>query len=215
VAYVEQLSGGVVDRDDLRGGDLPAEPQPADPAPTALPPAEPPPAVPLPADPALVELPPTESSPAELPPAALPPADPRGDSQAAARETLRVQVARLERELSGLVARAFPHVGSTDELLPPCVPRMLGLTELERTRDRLVNRIADTRRQLQERAELERRSRELLQRARLEPRRYKFLRIAVADLGEGTCGAWEVRPRLGPIGMIAGWWQVKLSSGCP
>jgi hypothetical protein len=24
-----------------------------------------------------------------------------------------------------------------------------------------------------------------------------------------------VRPRLGLIGMLMGWWQVKLSSGCP
>jgi hypothetical protein len=24
-----------------------------------------------------------------------------------------------------------------------------------------------------------------------------------------------VRPRLGLIGMLAGWWHVKLSSGCP
>jgi hypothetical protein len=24
-----------------------------------------------------------------------------------------------------------------------------------------------------------------------------------------------VRPRLGLIGMLCGWWQVKLSSGCP
>ena len=35
------------------------------------------------------------------------------------------------------------------------------------------------------------------------------------DLGEPGCGAWEVRPRLGLIGMLMGWWQVKLSSGCP
>jgi hypothetical protein len=26
---------------------------------------------------------------------------------------------------------------------------------------------------------------------------------------------WHVRPRLGLVGMLAGWWQVKLSSGCP
>jgi hypothetical protein len=138
-----------------------------------------------------------------------------GDSQAAARETLRAQVGRLERELSVLVARAFPHVVPVQERTPPRVPRMLGLAELERTRDRLASRIADTQRQLRERRELEQRSRELLRRARLEPGRHKFLRIPLADLGEGTCGAWEVRPRLGPIGMVAGWWQVKLSSGCP
>ena len=36
-----------------------------------------------------------------------------------------------------------------------------------------------------------------------------------ADLGEPGCGVWQVRPRLGIIGMLMGWWQVKLSSGCP
>jgi hypothetical protein len=37
----------------------------------------------------------------------------------------------------------------------------------------------------------------------------------VSDLGQGGCGVWQVRPRLGLIGMLAGWWQLKLSSGCP
>jgi hypothetical protein len=50
---------------------------------------------------------------------------------------------------------------------------------------------------------------------KLEPGRYKFVRLPVRDLGEGGCGVWEVRPRLGLIGMLAGWWHVKLSSGCP
>jgi hypothetical protein len=66
-----------------------------------------------------------------------------------------------------------------------------------------------------ERVEHERRAHELLERMKLEPGRYKFVRLAVNDLGQGGCGVWEVRPRLGLIGMLAGWWQVKLSSGCP
>jgi hypothetical protein len=136
-------------------------------------------------------------------------------AEAAARETLRAQVARLERELSVLVARSFPHLSGVAPATAPIVPRMLGLAELERTRDRLAGRIADAHQQLAERSALERRSRELLRRAKEDPRRYKFLRIPVTDLGEGVCGTWEVRPRLGPIGMLAGWWQVKLSSGCP
>lgn len=141
--------------------------------------------------------------------------DVREDGETAARETLRAQVARLERDLSGLIARSFPHVVPPASQFGPRAPRLLGLAELERARDALAARIVDVHGQLAERSALERRSRELLRRARQDPRRYKFLRIPVADLGEGTCGAWEVRPRLGPIGMIAGWWQVKLSSGCP
>ena len=54
-----------------------------------------------------------------------------------------------------------------------------------------------------------------LERMLLEPGKYRFVRVARQDLGEPGCGVWQVRPRLGLIGMLAGWWQVKLSSGCP
>lgn len=134
----------------------------------------------------------------------------------AAREALRTQVSRLERELSGLVAHTFPHISPHDqggEALGG--PRLLGLAELERLRDRLALRVGEVRGQVAERAALEQRSRELLRRMKLEPGRYKFVRVPVADLGDGHCGVWEVRPRLGLIGMLAGWWQLKLSSGCP
>ncbi len=133
-----------------------------------------------------------------------------------AREALKGQIAKLERELSGLVAHTFPHISPHDrapELLSG--PRLLSLGELERVRDRLALRVGEVQAQSRERADLERRSRELLRRMKLEPGRYKFVRLPVADLGDGHCGVWEVRPRLGLIGMLAGWWQVKLSSGCP
>ena len=54
-----------------------------------------------------------------------------------------------------------------------------------------------------------------LERMLLEPGRYRFVRISNRDIGEPGCGVWQVRPRLGLIGMLMGWWQVKLSSGCP
>ena len=85
----------------------------------------------------------------------------------------------------------------------------------ERVRDRLALRVGEVQGEVGERAAFERRSREMLRRMKLEPGRYKFVRVPVADLGDGHCGVWEVRPRLGLIGMLAGWWQVKLSSGCP
>jgi hypothetical protein len=50
---------------------------------------------------------------------------------------------------------------------------------------------------------------------RLNPRAYKYVRVTNADLGEHGCWSWHVRPRLGLIGMLMGWWRVKLSSGCP
>ncbi len=139
-----------------------------------------------------------------------------GADERLAREALRTQISKLERELSGLVAHTFPHISPRDaggERFSG--PRLLTFAELERMRDRLVLRVGEVRGQVAERDELERSSRALLERMKLEPGRYKFVRLPVADLGDGHCGVWEVRPRLGLIGMLAGWWQVKLSSGCP
>ncbi len=137
----------------------------------------------------------------------------------AARRSLRDQVARLERELSQLVAGGFPHIpaDAARDLYGEVFggPRLLGLAQLERQRDKLANRVQDVRRIARERSEHERRSHELLERMKLEPGRYKFVRLPVGDLGQGGCGVYEVRPRLGLIGMLAGWWQLTLSSGCP
>ncbi len=136
-----------------------------------------------------------------------------------ARIALRRQIGRLERESSAIVANEFPHISLPDipkvrgeDLAGPC---LLTLAELERMRDRLVGRAQDLRRLATKRVEHERRARELLDGMKLEPGRYKFVRLSVRDLGQGGCGVWEVRPRLGLIGMLAGWWHVKLSSGCP
>ena len=60
----------------------------------------------------------------------------------AAREALRAQISKLERELSGLVARTFPHVSPRDcggESFSG--PRLLTLAELERLRDRRSHRL--------------------------------------------------------------------------
>jgi hypothetical protein len=139
----------------------------------------------------------------------------------AARRALSAQVARLERELSGIVVEGFPHIapsarsGAQGREQVGGAACLLDLGQLERTRDELAGRVQQARRLAAERAELETSARELLRRMKLEPGRYKFVRMPVKDLGEGGCGVWEVRPRLGLIGMLAGWWQVKLSSGCP
>ena len=153
------------------------------------------------------------------------------DAEQGARRALRGQITRMERELSEIVAGAFPHISPisrlSGEIFPPggggarqaehvCSgPSLLTLAQLEQMRDSLAGRVQDLRRMAAERGEHERRSHELLKRMKLEPGRYKFARLPVKDLGEGGCGVWEVRPRLGLVGMLAGWWQVKLSSGCP
>jgi hypothetical protein len=137
----------------------------------------------------------------------------------AARSSLRAQIARLERELSHLVTAGFPHIpadaarDAAGESFGG--PRLLGLAQLERQRDTLAGRLQDVRALARARTAHERRAHELLERMKLEPGRYRFVRLPVRDLGQGGCGVWEVRPRLGLIGMLAGWWQLTLSSGCP
>jgi hypothetical protein len=134
----------------------------------------------------------------------------------AARRTLRDQIARLETQLADTVATAF---GMRDEVpfevMGAHGPRVLGIAELERVRDDLAARLGDVRRGLTQRGLEQERARVRLERMLLAPGEHKFARIAAAELGEGGCGVYQVRPRLGLIGMLAGWWHVKLSSGCP
>jgi hypothetical protein len=138
------------------------------------------------------------------------------EQERAARRSLRGQIVRLERELSDLVISSFPHGGLATSTTPEAGgPRLLGLGELERIRDGLAARVSEARVALEARGAAQERNRQLLERMLLEPGRYKFVRIRNEDLGEPGCGIWQVRPRLGLIGMLMGWWQVKLSSGCP
>jgi len=139
-----------------------------------------------------------------------------GGDERLARAELRRQIGRLEAQLGSLVAEAFPRLrldsgvaAITNE------PRALGLGDLEAIRDSLATRIGSAQRQLQERTELETRNRELLERMLTSPAEHKWLRISRADVGEPGCGVWHSRPRLGPLGMLMGWWRVRVSSGCP
>ena len=132
-----------------------------------------------------------------------------------ARVELRRQIARLETELGELFASAFPRGGIEYSVTPAGGPRMLGITELEQVRDALASRIADVRGVLTERGYVEERNREFLERVIAEPERYHWVRISNEDIGQPGCRHWHSRPRLGLIGMLMGWWRIKLSSGCP
>lgn len=135
----------------------------------------------------------------------------------AARRSLRRQVAKLERDLSVLAAdaRSIDAIDWSLPAPPPAGPRILDLGELERLRDDLAERLHEVREILDARAAREARRRELLERMLRDPAEHRFLRITRAEVGEPGCGAWESRPRLGLIGMLAGWWHIKISSGCP
>jgi hypothetical protein len=143
-------------------------------------------------------------------------ADAAVDREASARRLLRSQISRMERELSALVADGFPDIpAALGTAAPAQQPRLLSLAELERDRDALVGSLRTAQAAAATRAQRHQEGRELLAAMQLEPARYKFVRLRAVDVGERGCGVWEVRPRLGVIGMLAGWWRVKLSSGCP
>jgi hypothetical protein len=142
------------------------------------------------------------------------------EAQAAARRSLRAQIARLERELSDAFVTSFDMGGLADPApaaggAVAAGPRLLDLGELEQVRDELAERLHRSRREIGRRADEQADRRRALERMMLDPGAHRFERISCRDLGESGCGVWQVRPRLGLIGMLAGWWQVKLSSGCP
>lgn len=135
-----------------------------------------------------------------------------------ARRTLREQIARLERELAAAFVTASPHADDVVGLAvaaPSAGPRMLGFAELERVRDGLVEALATARERIATRAEAQERNRVLLERMLLEPGRYKYVSIHADDIGDTGCVEYRSVPRLGLIGMLMGWWRVKVSSGCP
>ena len=137
------------------------------------------------------------------------------------------QIAGLERRLSDTLIACLPYgdaAASAPALparrdtaaRPACGPRVLDLGELER-RARRARRAPVRRAAPSSTAAASARpaARVRLERMRLDPGRHRFERVARAELGEGRCGVWQVRPRLGLLGMLMGWWEVKLSSGCP
>jgi hypothetical protein len=133
-----------------------------------------------------------------------------------ARMQLRRQISRLEAELADLFARAFGRTEVPHRVeAVAAAPRVLDLGDLEAVRDSLADRVAEARLALAERAQVEREGHELVQRMLAAPQDYKWVRVSREDLGLPGCGHWHSKPRLGPIGMLMGWWRVKISSGCP
>lgn len=133
-----------------------------------------------------------------------------------ARIELRRQVGLLERELASLLAEGFRRVEVGHRVAGiSSAPRVLDLGELERLRDELADRVAEARLTLREQDRVEARNRELLDQMLASPADFKWVRISRDDLGLPGCGHWHSRPRLGPIGMLMGWWRVRVSSGCP
>jgi hypothetical protein len=137
--------------------------------------------------------------------------------EAAARKALRDQIARLERELNLTATSVYPRLPlpRSRPRPPRAGPRLLGFGELEAVRDDLADRLADLRGARAVLADRQAEKRVLIEKMLLDPGHYRWVRVTNEEIGEPGCKSWHVRPRLGIIGMLAGWWHVKISSGCP
>lgn len=132
------------------------------------------------------------------------------------RRDLLDQIARLERELAALFCSSYPRRGF-DFGVPSRGggPRLLRVSELEELRDDLADRLRDTRLRLGERAYVEQLNRQRIEAMLQAPEEHKWVVIGNEDIGEKGCKHWHSRPRLGLLGMLMGWWRVRISSGCP
>ncbi|MGH2951277.1 MAG: hypothetical protein ACRDKX_04460 [Solirubrobacterales bacterium] len=136
-------------------------------------------------------------------------------SERLARDDLRRQIARLEKRLGELFASSFPRQGIEWRVGALGGPRVLSIGELERVRDALAARLHEAQAELGRRADAEEANRGLLESMIADPDRFCWVRISNEDVGEPGCRHWHSRPRWGIVGMLLGWWRVKLSSGCP
>src|SRR3954447_22170188 len=133
-----------------------------------------------------------------------------------ARLELRRQISRLGAELAWLFGEAFGHTEVPHRVdAVAAAPRVLGLGQLEAVRDDLADRVAEARHALVARKQVEDENRAVVRKMIAAPEDFKWVRVSREELGLPGCGHWHSRPRLGPIGMLMGWWRVKVSSGCP
>jgi hypothetical protein len=138
----------------------------------------------------------------------------RGDERAA-RGTLRAQIARLEREHASLFAAAYPRLDPGPPAPSLAGPRLLSLGELERVRDHLAARVSALAAAAAEQRARQAEAARELERMLADPPAHKWRRLENADLGLPGCTTYHVRPRAGLLGMLMGWWVVKISGGCP
>jgi hypothetical protein len=152
----------------------------------------------------------------------VPPAPPEGldtllyeHDEREARADLRRQIAAMELALARLFGSAFPRRGIDFSVPGLGGPRMLSVDELEKVRDGMAARIQEVKADLHDYAVVEEGNRELIEEMTADPASYKWVRVYNEDIGEPGCKHWHAKPKWGPLGLLLGWWRVKISSGCP
>jgi hypothetical protein len=122
-----------------------------------------------------------------------------------ARRELRRQIARLE-------ARVLPDPAPAE---PGAVPHLAGLEELERTRDRMLDRLRIAGREAERLGEREAVARRRIDAMARDPERHKWEWVSAGESGDPGCKTYSVSPQWGPVGAAMGWWRIKVSGGCP
>jgi hypothetical protein len=130
------------------------------------------------------------------------------EDHVAARRALRAQIARIEARVAAMSPEFLTGVRRSG-------PWMLSLGELERVRDGLLDTLRAAEAVAVTRAEAEAAARARVEAMLADPAAHRWERVTREQLGEPGCGTYQVRPRAGLLGMLAGWWEVKLSGGCP
>ncbi len=129
------------------------------------------------------------------------------------RGELRRQIGRLEAEL----AHFWQDLPADERGLaaPRSDPHLSNAAELELVRDELMKQLRKARALTARRAAREFRSRERLEAMTAEPAVHRWESVSDVEMGEPGCRTYRVAPRLGPLGALMSWWQVKVSGGCP
>ncbi|MEA2425899.1 MAG: hypothetical protein QOH13_2309 [Thermoleophilaceae bacterium] len=135
--------------------------------------------------------------------------------ESAARADLRRQISRLESALCAAVVEARGTAVAARPAARHGGPRLTSLADLERVRDDLLTRLDLVRDRAHALEAHHARARSLLEAMYAHPADHKWTRITRDDLGLQGCGHYHVRPKLGLVGLLRGWWVVKVSSGCP
>lgn len=131
------------------------------------------------------------------------------------RRQFHQQIARLERELAGTIARLHPRRRPVSTSTAHAGARLLDAAELEAARDALAARLQYARDLVAHQTADRREARSLLKRMIEAPEAHRWARVTTVDLGIEGCRQWQSEPRFGPIGMLGNWWRVRMSSGCP
>jgi len=164
----------------------------------------------------LAALPPRPALPARPALPTLPDLD--APETLAARRGLRTQIEALQEELRATLEASWAPETLAAAAGPAgagVVPRLLDLGELEVLRDGLLAGLEHVREAAARRAEGHARARALLEQMYADPDAHRGVVLTTDDLGVSGCCRWSVSPVLGVVGRLAGWWRVKVSSGCP